>query len=445
MPPMNKCVLSALCFLFFSSFAWTQETFQFTTAKKKQRLTFELINNLIVIPVRVNGVELSFLLDSGVNSTLLFNNSNVNQLHFEDKTAFQVTGFGRDDSVTAYLTEGNTIQIKNIAATAESILLLEEDNFEFSKRMGAQIDGIIGYRLLEPFLVTINYSEGFLLFQSPEHRSAKKCRRCDVLDLELFQNKPYISVAVQQNDTLHIKGNALLDTGSSDALWLLEKKNDVVAIPPYFDDFLGRGINGNIYGKRGKIKELSFGKSRFSGVKVAYPDPSAFDKIRIIENRIGSVGGELLKRYKVIFDYRHKKLYLKPNRLTHAPFYYNMSGLSIQHKGMALNKIRTTNAFGVQQNGEDYGTAIEIHLNPQFRIELIPVYEIFEVRECSPAAQAGVRKGDELYRINGRKISLMKLNQINELFQKKPGHPIRMEVRRNGKILKYNFVLQPLF
>ena len=39
--------------------------------------------------------------------------------------------------------------------------------------------------------------------------------------------------------TLHIKGNALLDTGSSDALWLLEKKNDVVAIPPYFDDFFG--------------------------------------------------------------------------------------------------------------------------------------------------------------------------------------------------------------
>lgn len=89
MPPMNKCVLSALCFLYFSNFAWTQETFQFTTAKKKQRLTFELINNLIVIPVRVNGVELSFLLDSGVNSTLLFNNSNVNQLHFEDKQLFR--------------------------------------------------------------------------------------------------------------------------------------------------------------------------------------------------------------------------------------------------------------------------------------------------------------------------------------------------------------------
>lgn len=59
MPPMNKCVLSALCFLFFSSFAWTQETFQFTTAKKKQRLTFELINNLIVIPVRVNGARVA--------------------------------------------------------------------------------------------------------------------------------------------------------------------------------------------------------------------------------------------------------------------------------------------------------------------------------------------------------------------------------------------------
>ena len=61
-------------FLFFSSETKAQKGFQFFNTKKdKQRINFKLINNLIVIPLKINGKELSFILDSGVGKTILFN------------------------------------------------------------------------------------------------------------------------------------------------------------------------------------------------------------------------------------------------------------------------------------------------------------------------------------------------------------------------------------
>ena len=38
-----------------------------------ERINFEFISNLIIIPIEVNGVELSFVLDTGVSKPILFN------------------------------------------------------------------------------------------------------------------------------------------------------------------------------------------------------------------------------------------------------------------------------------------------------------------------------------------------------------------------------------
>ena len=58
--------------IFFCSNA--QNGFHFQEKnKRKQRVSFKLINNLIVIPVAINGQNLSFILDTGVNKTIIFN------------------------------------------------------------------------------------------------------------------------------------------------------------------------------------------------------------------------------------------------------------------------------------------------------------------------------------------------------------------------------------
>ena len=60
-------VILILLFCCFS-FSGIAQTYQLPAGKKYHKVKFELINNLMVIPIDVNGTELSFVLDSGVGT-----------------------------------------------------------------------------------------------------------------------------------------------------------------------------------------------------------------------------------------------------------------------------------------------------------------------------------------------------------------------------------------
>ena len=63
----------SLFFVGFSNF-YSQDGIRFFNRNiKKVRIDFKLINNLIVIPLKINGKELSFILDTGSNKTIVFN------------------------------------------------------------------------------------------------------------------------------------------------------------------------------------------------------------------------------------------------------------------------------------------------------------------------------------------------------------------------------------
>ena len=50
-----------LFLLVWVSFAWTQNGFEIKNNRKKVTIPFKLVNNLIVVPVNVNGTNLNFL------------------------------------------------------------------------------------------------------------------------------------------------------------------------------------------------------------------------------------------------------------------------------------------------------------------------------------------------------------------------------------------------
>jgi hypothetical protein len=60
-----------ISFFFFIYATISQSDFRFKEVNKV-KIPFQLINNLVFIPINVNGVELTFLLDSGVKETILF-------------------------------------------------------------------------------------------------------------------------------------------------------------------------------------------------------------------------------------------------------------------------------------------------------------------------------------------------------------------------------------
>ena len=69
------------------------------TNKNRQQIRFKLINNLIVIPLEINGKELSFILDSGVNKTILFNLSENDSIGLLNTSNVFLRGLGEGDAV----------------------------------------------------------------------------------------------------------------------------------------------------------------------------------------------------------------------------------------------------------------------------------------------------------------------------------------------------------
>jgi len=62
-------------------------------------------------------------------------------------------------------------------------------------------------------------------------------------------------------------------------------------------------------------------------------------------------------------------------------------------------------------------------LSEQVTIRLANIVVVAALRPGSPAAKAGLEEGDQLLRVNGKKISLLKLDVINGLLQKKNRGP----------------------
>ena len=127
------------------------------TNKNKQQVSFKLINNLIVIPLEINGKELSFILDTGVNKTILFNLTKNDSLGLKNIEKVELQGLGDGEPVEALLSKNNILKIKNIMSGNESIYVILRDRFDFSGKMGVTIHGIIGYNLLKDLIAKINY------------------------------------------------------------------------------------------------------------------------------------------------------------------------------------------------------------------------------------------------------------------------------------------------
>lgn len=233
----------------------------------------------------------------------------------------------------------------------------------------------------------------------------------------------------------------LFDTGLSDGLWLF--KGDSIKLPNIIlEDYLGYGLAGEIHGKRARIDKLLLSDFEFRDVLVAYPDSISFKNINFIDNRNGSIGGELIKRFYVLIDYKQEFIYLRKNSSFENYFNYNMSGIEVQHSGLEpIKEVIRLNNSSTQINITDL-----VRDNPEHRYKYIlkPTYKITNIRINSPADYVGLMPNDKILSINNKKAHDFTINKINELFQSEDGKKIKMEVERDCKIIEVIFYLKKI-
>jgi len=429
--------------MFCIGFSIAQGNFKLLNTNK-DKIKFTLVNNLIVIPVEINGAELSFLLDSGVSKPILFNIiSLTDSLQIKHVETVYLRGLGSEGSIEALKSKHNVVKIGEAVNVNQEVFVVFDEGINFTPRLGIPIHGIIGYDLFKDFVVEINYSSKTLKLHNPQTYKYKKCRKCESFDLTLSHNKPYIDGVIEMSGQEHVV-KLLIDTGGSDALWLFEdRKKGIKPIGnKYFEDYLGKGLSGSVYGKRSKINSFSLKHFKFNDVNVAFPDSTSISIARNFKDRSGSISGELLRRFNIVFDYGNERITLKKNNNFKAPFRYNKSGIIIEQSGIRIVRQTNNRTSPISNINEDTHKIVFQH---SYNYVIKPAFEIAELRKNSPAEKAGLLIGDVILEVNKKDAANLKMQDINNLFSDEDGEFMRVVVERNGLILSFEFNLENLF
>jgi len=413
------------CVLFKSSYS--QSNFIFSSDKNHDKIKFELVNNLIVVPVKLNGKKLFFLLDTGVRETIIFNVAKVDSLQLNKASIIKVKGVN-NESLPCIKSEENTLNIGNLKSIDQVIYVAFNQTENLSAYLGTEIHGILGYHFFKNFVVSVSYVRQTLKI-FPKNTFKKKWKRYQQLPLVLKKGKPYIDANIN-NKTTHL----LLDTGMSDSLWLFDDNN--CEEYGFYEDSLGFTLSGRIEGKRSKIKEFKLKNSEFKDVKVAYPNQETLPlELKNKTDRYGIVGGEILKRFTVVLDYSNKKMFIKTNQWANDSFYYNRAGISLRQDGDAVERNKN-NPLLKELESKNIISFVDLTylLTPEFIID--------HVRKNSPADKIGLQKEDVIIAVNGKKAYHYNLKTINALFYNEEQKKLKITVQRGTLVLEKELYLK---
>lgn len=432
--------------LFFGLFTpfslLAQQDFSIEDHRTKVVIPFKLINNLVFIPIKVNGIELNFLLDSGVEETILFSMEDKKEVSFNNVEKIKLRGLGSEEEIEGLKSTNNTLETHGLKSHNHLLYIILDQSFNLSSHIGIPVNGIIGYQFFKNNLVEINYQKKRVTIHTNNEKNQKRIeKKFKTIPITIERSKPYI-LANAVVDSVNIPAKLLIDIGNSDAFWVFE--NNKIKLPKKnFPDFLGKGFSGDVEGHRAKIVKFSVDEFNFKNPIVAFPDSSSIKNVRMVPGRIGSVGGEVLKRFTVILDYEDKKMFLKKNSKFSEPFTYNKSGITVQHNGLQWVQ-ETVHLETVQVVSSPNEATLSDKKDDNFRYKFLlkPVYEIVNIRKNSTAAKCGLKTGDIIVSINGNIPYKYSLQQINALLKSEEDIWISLEVERNSLILKFRFKLE---
>lgn len=364
----------------------------------KQKLSFDLVHNLMIIPVTLNGEgPYNFILDSGVGPIIITDSAMVDSLYASDLALFKIRGRGIGDEIEAYVINHMFPSIGDAKTNGLSLVLLRNDPFQLSSYVGMPIHGIIGSDVFRSFSVKINYNRERITLYPPDAKVKKRGRR---IPLKIINSKPFLVVTLSNEG--HEKNLLLLlDSGAGHAVSLEQKEENRDLVPDRtIEANLGIGLNGPIHGLIGRLSKVEIADYELEDVVTAYPSPEFELLKQLLGDRNGSIGGELLKRFHLFIDYANEEIYLKRNRKFNDPFEHNMTGMEL---------------FVTINQGERRFFVGRIEMN-------------------SPASRAGMQVGDELLSINLKNMDKYSLEDINQLMHRSTRDQIIVELLRDGEI-----------
>ncbi len=362
-------------------------------------LPFDLYDRRIWLTVQVNGnTSADFQFDSAAGASC------VNERMAERiglKPAFIATANGAGDgSQTIGVAQNVDFGIGSVTFRPERTPLIDFDLI--TKATGRQTDGLIGREFLERYVVAFDYDSRTMSVYEPqtfEYRGGGKA-----FPIEVIAGGPVLRAAVHMPGRPPIPARLLLDAPHTGAVVLttpfVDRHNLLEAAAQLTPKLLS-GVIGGVGGESselfGRIRSLEIGPYSFdlpvTGFSRAKGGTLASSEID------GLVGAQIIGRFRIIYDYTRRRVILEPGKSLAGGFEHDMSGMQI------------------------YARTVELKAT-----------EVVRVTDGTPAAEAGIRKGDILLTVNGRPVQEFKIPDLRNLL-KKDGEVIHLKLRR-GEVEK---------
>lgn len=384
--------------------------FTMPPGKTKVQFPIEIHENLVLVPLTINNkLPLKFILDTGVSTSILTEKAYADILQLPYFKKFTIAGNGNSKFVDAYITNNVSMDLPGISGKGHTLLVLDQDLILLRNYLGTEVHGILGYELFSRFVVKVDYQKKQLTVMLPAHFKSKKGYQS--VSMRIENTKPYIKVNLEMNDSIMVT-NLFVDSGASHGLFLQSENATLKTPGKHVNTILGRGIGGEITGKLARVKSIKIGTHTLQNVLAGFPDTPGFsDSIpeSRFESRDGSIGGEVLSRFTVIYNFPQEMLYLKKNVAFNRVAYFDLSGITVIATGKHLDR-----------------------------------FVISAIRENSPAQQTDVLAGDVIVNINGHPASELGLEAIIKQLNTRPGKEITLRLDRNGESIKRKLTLQEL-
>ena len=369
------------------------------TAGDSAKIPVELDNNIIFVRARVDGSRpLKFIFDTGASVSVV-NADLIGELKL--KVEGQADGTATGGAIHVGLVNGVSLSVEVAEVTNQIVATLALD-----KSPCVQFDGIIGYDFINQFIVEIDYPNSMINLYNPKTYTYSGDGKVVPLSLA-GRRTPLVATDILLAEDRSIVSKLELDTGGDSAFVFTSafvKKNRLVE--SLSTNIKGTGVGAGGEQKRvvARVKRIQLGSFMLDG-PIVNLEQDAEDGGKEGD---GIVGGEVLRRFKVILDYAHQRMILEPNSAFKEPYEAAMSGI----------------LFG--SNEEDCKN-----------------FKVQGVEPNSPAAAAGLQPGDIITAVDGKAIEKLSSDEFERLWLQN-GKEIKLTIKRGTEILEKRMILRRL-
>jgi PDZ domain/Aspartyl protease len=362
-------------------------------------IPFELANNHIYVDMFVDGQgPIRTIFDTGgVNLVLP---AVAERLGLKPEGTLQATGTG-EGSADFSLARVKELRIGSMTLRDQTIFVLPMQDVE--KVEGSDVGGLAGFEVLKRLVVRIDYANRRLTLTKPDAFTPPALPEGAAAVPFTFDDRtPQVEGKLDG-----IPGRFTIDTGSRSSLTVnrpFAEKNGLRAkYGATVEAVTGWGVGGPTRSALARAKVLELGNVAVPGpvTHLSLQQKGSFSDPYLA----GNVGGGILKRFTVTFDYGHQVMYLEPNAQAD-PDVYDRAGLWINRDGDG--------------------------------------YAVVDVVPGGPAAEAGLKPGDEILVLDGRSAQEIPLADARARLRDTPGTPVRLTVRSGGASREVTIVLREL-